>query len=201
MEFPSLIHSQKRDPKTDLFDPNPFWDFISHHPESLHAITMFMGDRGLPASWRSVNGYANHTFVLVNAAGKRTLAKIHIKAQGGVKSLTNEAAEAIKGADPDFLKRDLVEFLAGGGEAKYDFFLQLIPEEDAASLPYNVFDVTKARVHACQAAAALLTCPRAVIIMLTVTLPPALAGRATWRLPAAQGGHDRPQQPRRQRLR
>jgi len=107
-EFPHLIHSQKRHPKTDLFDPNAWWDFVSHHPESLHAATMVMGDRGLPASWRSVNGYANHTFVLVNAAGKRTLCKIHIKAQGGVKSLTNEAAEAIKGSDPDFLKRDLV---------------------------------------------------------------------------------------------
>jgi catalase len=147
MEFPSLIHSQKRDPKTNLKDPNAFWDFLGHRPESVHAVTMLFGDRGIPASWRHTNAYGNHTFVLVSKEGKRTFVKFHVRAQDGVKTLTSDAAEAIRGGDPDFLSRDLVDFLMAGGEAKWNFFIQAIPEEDAAKLPYDIMDVTKVVPH------------------------------------------------------
>ena len=38
MQFPSFIHSQKRNPQTHMKDPDMVWDFWSLRPESLHQV-------------------------------------------------------------------------------------------------------------------------------------------------------------------
>lgn len=170
MLFPDLIHAVKRNPKTDMKDANAFWEFFANTPESVHLITFIYGDRGIPASYRNMNGYGNHSFRyraaqtieslvvscchvasicrLVNDDGKVTYCKFHVKTDDGVKNMTADAAEKARGADPDFCRRDLVDFIASGGEARYTMFVQLIPEEDVLKgLPYNIFDVTKVVPH------------------------------------------------------
>ena len=145
--FPSLIHSQKRNPTTHLKDPNAFWDFISSTPESLHAILMMFSDRGIPLSFRHQNGFANHTFRIINKEGKGTWVKFHFTTKAGVKSLTSDAAEQIRGLDSEFFKRDLFYYLENGNTAEWLFQVQLIPEEDVPKLPYDIFDVTKVIPH------------------------------------------------------
>lgn len=52
MLFPDLVHSQKRNPATNQWDANAFYDFLTSAPESLHTYTMVFGDRGIPFSHR-----------------------------------------------------------------------------------------------------------------------------------------------------
>ncbi|KAF4070278.1 hypothetical protein AMELA_G00293890 [Ameiurus melas] len=67
--FPSFIHSQMRNPQTQLQDPDMLWDFWSLCPESLHQVSFLFSDRGLPDGYHHMNGYGSHTFKLINSVG------------------------------------------------------------------------------------------------------------------------------------
>ena len=95
VKFPDFIHTQKRHPATNLRSPTAMWDFWSLSPESLHQVTILMSDRGLPASFREMNGYGSHTYSFISGAGERFWVKFHFKTMQGHRHLTNsEAAEA-----------------------------------------------------------------------------------------------------------
>ncbi|GAB5586270.1 hypothetical protein Unana1_01170 [Umbelopsis nana] len=70
IKFPDFNHTQKRDPRTNLKDPNAFWDFLSNNPESIHQVTILFTDRGTPASFRKMDGFYCHTLKFVDANGK-----------------------------------------------------------------------------------------------------------------------------------
>ena len=57
LKFPDFIHSQKPDPHTNRQEPDNVWDFFSLSPEATHMFTWLFGDRGIPASYRHMNGY------------------------------------------------------------------------------------------------------------------------------------------------
>jgi len=101
IKFPDFIHTQKRDPRTHLKNPNAVWDFWSLSPESLHQVTYLMGDRGIPATLRHMNGYGSHTFKWVNAEGEAVWVKYHFKTEQGVKNMSNEVAAKLAGENPD----------------------------------------------------------------------------------------------------
>ena len=63
LKFPDFIHSQKRDPYTHVQEPDNAWDFFSHSPEATHQFTWLFGDRGIPASYRHMDGFGSHTFL------------------------------------------------------------------------------------------------------------------------------------------
>ena len=107
LKFPDFIHTQKRNPGTNLKDPNMFWDFLSLTPESLHQVTILFSDRGTPRSHRHMNGYGSHTFKWYNENGEVFWVKYHFKTDQGAQNLTREEAEHIKGTDPDHATRDL----------------------------------------------------------------------------------------------
>lgn len=44
MQFPSFIHTQKRNPQTHMKDPDMVWDFWSLRPESLHQVSPVWSD-------------------------------------------------------------------------------------------------------------------------------------------------------------
>jgi len=79
IKFPDFIHTQKRDPQTNLKSDDMIWDFWNHTPESLHQVTILFSDRGTPNGYRHMNGYSSHTFVWVNAKGERFFVKKHFK--------------------------------------------------------------------------------------------------------------------------
>ena len=97
-KFANVIHTQKRDPKTNVRCMDMQWDFWSLCPESLHQVTILFSDRGIPAGYRFMNGYGSHTYSLINAAGERIWCKFHFKTKQGIKNwMDDEAASAIAG--------------------------------------------------------------------------------------------------------
>jgi catalase len=63
MKFPHFIRSQKRPPRRHVRDNNMQWDFWTRNPESAHQVTWLMGDRGLPRTWRNMDGFSSHTYM------------------------------------------------------------------------------------------------------------------------------------------
>ncbi|GAB3179589.1 catalase [Nesterenkonia halophila] len=143
MKFPHFIRSQKRLPSSGLRDNHMQWDFWTQNPESAHQVTYLMGDRGLPASWRLMNGYGSHTYQWNNADGQRFWVKYHFINDEGVESLSNEEAERLAGADADFHRRDLYENIEKGNHPSWTLYVQVMPYEDAKTYRINPFDLTK----------------------------------------------------------
>ncbi len=147
LKFPDFIHSQKRDPRTHIQSAQNQWDFWSQTPESLHMVTYLMGDRGIPASYRHMNGYGSHTFSLINASGERFWVKFHFHSLQGLKYLTNDEAAELRGRDADSHQRDLFEAIERGEFPKWRLSVQIMPEKDAKNYRFHPFDVTKTWSH------------------------------------------------------
>ncbi|HEY2121816.1 MAG TPA: catalase, partial [Candidatus Acidoferrum sp.] len=109
LKFGDFIHTQKRDPQTNLKSPTMIWDFFSLSPESLHQVTILFSDRGTPYGYRHMNGYSSHTFSFINSNNELFYVKWHFKTKQGIKNFTREEADAMRGKDPDFAQRDLFE--------------------------------------------------------------------------------------------
>lgn len=146
-KFPDFIHTQKRDPQTNLRSNTAMWDFWSLSPESLHQVTILMSDRGLPKSLRNVNGYGSHTYSLINAKNERFWVKFHFKTLQGIETLTNKEAESIVGKDRESNQRDLFENIEKGNFPKWSFEIQIMSEEEAKKCSFNPFDLTKVWPH------------------------------------------------------
>src|ERR1700726_3349121 len=99
LKFPDFIHTQKRHPRTNTRSPTAMWDFWSLSPESLHQVTILMSDRGLPQSYRNVNGYGSHTYSFINAQNERFWVKFHFKTLQGIQTLTNAEADVVIAKD------------------------------------------------------------------------------------------------------
>ena len=147
LKFPDLNHAVKRDPRTNMRSAKNNWDFWTSLPEALHQVTIVMSDRGLPATYRHMHGFASHTFSLINARNERFWVKFHFKSQQGIKNLTDAEAEAIIGQDRESHQRDLFESIERGDCPKWTMCVQIMPEADAAKVPYNPFDLTKVWPH------------------------------------------------------
>ena len=143
MKFPDFIHSQKRLPDSGLRDATMQWDFWTLVPESAHQVTYLMGPRGLPKTWRHMNGYGSHTYMWVNEAGEKFWVKYHFHTQQGVEYLSNAEAVKIAGENADFHRQDLFEAIKRGEFPKWDFHVQIMPYEDAKHYRFNPFDLTK----------------------------------------------------------
>jgi len=142
-KFPDMVHTHKRNPQSNLKDPDAFWDFFSRSPESTHMVTILFSDRGIPKSYRQMHGFGSHTFKWVNAAGKACWVKYHFKTETGIANLTSDEAAAIAAKDPDHATRDLFEHIKAGGIAAWRAFVQIMPYEDAATYRYDPFDITR----------------------------------------------------------
>ncbi len=148
MKFHHFIASQKRLPDSGLRDATMQWDFWTLTPESAHQVTYLMGDRGLPRTWRHMNGYGSHTYMWINAAGERFWVKYHFHTHQGVECLTNDEAEKLSGADADAHRRDLFDSIKAGEFPSWTLKVQVMPYEDAKTYRFNPFDLTKIWPHA-----------------------------------------------------
>lgn len=144
IKFPDFIHSQKKNPRTNLPDPQAVYEFWANNPQSLHQATILMSDRGIPASYRHVNGYSSHTLSFWNDNGERYWVKWHFKTNQGIQTLTNEEAAT----KPAFgAQQDLVESIDKGDFPSWTVKVQIMTEEQAQDYYINPFDVTKVWPH------------------------------------------------------
>jgi catalase len=147
LKFGDFIHTQKRDPQTNLKSPTMMWDFWSLSPESLHQVTILFSDRGTPDGYRHMDGFSSHTFSLINANDELFYVKYHFKTKQGIKNFTGEGAQEMKGIDPDYAQRDLFNAIAKGDFPKWKVFIQIMPEKEAETYHINPFDLTKVWPH------------------------------------------------------
>ncbi|MGK2874331.1 MAG: catalase [Nocardioides sp.] len=147
MKFPHFIRSQKRRGGNGLRDNNMQWDFWTLNPESAHQVTYLMGDRGIPKSYRHMNGYGSHTFMWVNAGGEKFWIKYHFHSDQGVAGLSDQDATRIAGQDADFHRRDLFQHIDDGDFPSWTLSVQVMPYADAATYHTNPFDLTKIWPH------------------------------------------------------
>jgi catalase len=147
MKFPDVVHAVKPEPHHQMPQASSahdtFWDFISLMPESIHHVMWVMSDRGIPRSYRTMQGFGVHTYRLVNADGVAVLVKFHWLPEAGTHSLVWDEAVKIAGADPDFHRRDLWEAIEAGHFPEYELALQVFTEAEAARFPFDVLDPTK----------------------------------------------------------
>jgi len=143
LKFPDFIHSQKQDPYTNEQEPENVWDFFSWSPEATHQFTWLFGDRGIPASYRHMDGFGSHTFQWLNAAGERFWVKFHFKTDQGIRCLGNEASARICGENPLHHQHDLRGAIDRGELPSWTMKVQVMPEAEAASYRFDPFDVTK----------------------------------------------------------
>ncbi|MGH7031084.1 MAG: catalase [Stellaceae bacterium] len=146
-KFPDFIHTQKRDPKSNLRNPTAMWDFWSLSPESLHQVTILFSDRGLPKSFRRMHGFGSHTFSLINRDNERSWVKFHLKTMQGIANLTNAEAASLVANDRETHQRDLFEAIERRDFPKWRLYVQIMPEADADKVAYNPFDLTKVWPH------------------------------------------------------
>ncbi|MBB5400017.1 catalase [Paraburkholderia youngii] len=143
LKFPDFIHTQKRDPYTNLRNNVAAWDFWSRHPESLHQVTILMSDRGIPKNYRQMHGFGSHTYSFINANDERFWVKFHFKSQQGIENFTDAEAAQVVANDRESAQRDLVNSIDAGNFPKWRFAIQVMPEADAANYRFNPFDITK----------------------------------------------------------
>jgi len=147
LRFPDLNHAVKRDPRTNMRSAQNNWDFWSMLPEALHQVTIVMSDRGLPLSYRHMHGFGSHTFSLINADNKRVWVKFHLRTQQGIKNLTDQEAEELVGRDRESHQRDLYDAIERGDFPKWDFYIQVMTEDQAKKHKENPFDLSKVWSH------------------------------------------------------
>ncbi len=147
LKFGDFIHTQKRDPQTNLKSPTMMWDFWSLSPESLHQVTILFSDRGTPDGYRHMNGYSSHTFSLINSKNELFYVKWHFKTKQGIKNFTGEAASEMRGIDPDYSQRDLFEAIERGDFPKWRVCMQVMTEKESETYPIDPFDLTKVWPH------------------------------------------------------
>ncbi|MFD0165814.1 catalase [Streptomyces decoyicus] len=147
IKFQDFIRSQKRRPDNGMRDNDMQWDFWTLSPESAHQVTWLMGDRGIPKTYRHMNGYGSHTYMWVNAGGEKFWIKYHFKTDQGIDFLTQEDADRIAGEDGDFHRRDLFEAIDGGNAPSWTLYVQVMPFGDAPDYRFNPFDLTKVWPH------------------------------------------------------
>lgn len=148
LKFPDFIHTQKRKPASNCKDPDMFWDFLSLTPESIHQVTILFSDRGIPATFRNMNGYSSHTFKWYTEKGEYYWVQYHFKTDQRIKNLTRREAEITRGKDPDHATRDLHEAIKRGDYPSWTLQMQIMTPEQAKDYRFDIFDITKVWPHA-----------------------------------------------------
>jgi catalase len=146
-KFQMFIHTQKRHPQTNLRNNDMQWDFWSQCPESLHQITILFSDRGIPQSYRHLNGYGSHTYSLINAAGERVWCKFHFKTRQGIKNFMDDEAARLIAGDRETHQRDLFTSIERGDFPRWRVCVQIMTEAQAKTFRWNPFDLTKVWPH------------------------------------------------------
>ncbi|OZD78661.1 catalase HPII [Rhodococcus sp. 05-2256-B2] len=148
IKFPDIIHAGKPQPDIELPQAqsahDSFWDFVSLHTEATHHVMWNMSDRGIPRSYRTMEGFGVHTFRLVAENGETRLVKFHWKPLAGVHSLVWEEAQIAAGVDPDFHRRDMSDGIKAGAPLEYEFGIQVMPDDGTETYEgIDLLDPTK----------------------------------------------------------
>ena len=144
IKFPDFIHSQKPDPVSfERQVANRVFDFISQSPESMHMVMLVFSPRGVPASYRTMQGFGVNTYKWVNAQGETKLVKYHWIPKQGVKSWTEADAAAMQGQELGCHTKELREAIDAGDFPEWELCVQMMDDHDHPELDWDPLDDTK----------------------------------------------------------
>ncbi|HEX2187865.1 MAG TPA: catalase, partial [Longimicrobiaceae bacterium] len=143
IKFPDVIHALKPDPVTFRQEPNRIFDFMSQTPESMHMLTHLFSPRGIPASYRHMEGFGVNTYKMVNAQGETVLVKYHFHPRQGIASLTAEEAAKVQGQDLGSASKDLYDAIERGEFPQWDMYVQIMADHEHPELDWDPLDDTK----------------------------------------------------------
>ncbi|MET3682238.1 catalase [Alkalibacillus flavidus] len=147
IKFPDVVHAIKPEPDNEVPQASAahdtFWDWVVQNRESAHMIMWLLSDRGIPRSFRMMEGFGVHTFRLVNADGQTHFVKFHWKPTLGVHSLTWDEAQKLAGTNPDFHRQDLWDAINNGEYPEFELGIQVIKENEQFDFDFDILDPTK----------------------------------------------------------
>ncbi|CAH2240104.1 jg6358 [Pararge aegeria aegeria] len=143
IEFGHFVHSSKRNPRTQLFDPSLRWDYVTKRPDNVHGQLWVQSDFGLPNGYRKMNQFPIHTYEINNKHGDKYYVRFNFISNQGIEFLSDEAAAAIGSRDPDYFKRDLYNAIENGNYPSWNLEMDLITLEEIKKLDYDPFDLTR----------------------------------------------------------
>ncbi|KAJ7611329.1 peroxisomal catalase [Roridomyces roridus] len=136
-KFPLFIHSQKRDPQTNLRNPTIQWDYWSQNQESIYQVMILFSDRG------SMHGWGGHTYKWVTAEGAWHYVKIKVISQQGIKNFNATAAKQMIADNLDWNTQELESRIDAGKFPKWTVAIQTMTPEQGQKWKYDVNDITK----------------------------------------------------------
>ncbi|MGZ8707374.1 MAG: catalase [Gaiellaceae bacterium] len=143
IKFPDVIHALKPDPVSFRQMPNRIFDFMSLTPESMHMLTWLFSPRGIPKSYRTMDGFGVNTYRMVNAQGDAVLVKYHWKSQQGIESLTQAQANEIQASNLGHASEDLFEAIERGDYPSWELNVQVMSDDEHPELDWDPLDDTK----------------------------------------------------------
>lgn len=143
IKFPDMVHSLKPSPITNRQDPNRFFDFFSHLPESTHMLSQVYSDKGTPRSYREMDANGVHAYKFVNRNGDFQYVKFHWKSLQGEHNLTAQQAKSMQADDFNHYTTDLYNNVARGNGPKWDLYIQTMNPDDLDKFDFNPLDATK----------------------------------------------------------
>ncbi len=143
IKFPDVIHSLKPDPVTFRQEPGRIFDFMSLTPESMHMLTFLFSPRGIPSDYRHQQGFGVNTYKLVSSSGDTVLVKFHWEPKQGVRSLTQQQAEAVQAGDLGHATKDLRDAIDRGDYPEWELRVQVMSDDDHPELDFDPLDDTK----------------------------------------------------------
>ncbi|KJA17240.1 hypothetical protein HYPSUDRAFT_70890 [Hypholoma sublateritium FD-334 SS-4] len=146
-KFPHFIHTQKRHPQSHLKDADMFWDYLSQNPESIHQIMILFSDRGTPDGYHQQHGYSGHTFKWLKDDGSFVYTQVHLRVDGGFKTLDNATATRLAGENPEYGIDALFNAIEAGKFPSWTVYIQTMTPEQAEKFRYNILDLTKVWPH------------------------------------------------------
>ena len=141
-KFPAFVHSQKRDPQTNLKDPTMFWDYITSNPESIMMVVWLFSEYGTVKSYRNMNGYMGHTHKWVKPDGSFKYIQMYLQTDQGYQFNTDDDSLDLAGTNGDHATQDLYEAIKRGDYPTWTAYVQVLDPSEAETYRHDIFDIT-----------------------------------------------------------
>ncbi|OTA60873.1 putative catalase Cat [Hypoxylon sp. EC38] len=143
IKFPGMMHAQRRDPQTNLANPNIWWDWVCNNHESLHMVLWLYSEFGTMFNYRSMSGYVGHAYKWVMPDGSWKYVHFFLSSDRGPNFTQGETAKNASPTDPDSATRDLYEAIERGDYPTWTANVQVVEPKDAHKLGFDILDLTK----------------------------------------------------------
>jgi catalase len=108
---------------------------------------ILFSDRGTPDGYHQMHGYSGHTFKWLKDDGSFVYTQLHLRVDGGFKTLDNATATRIAGENPEYGIESLFNTIEAGKFPSWTVYVQTMTPEQAEKFRYNVLDLTKVWPH------------------------------------------------------